>query len=171
MTGLLTLAARRISVFCGILSTGKWSLTLWISWWHPEWIVLQNKCRLNACPPWVQPALLPLTITKDKSTDIWAVGTLTWAWQLVWHRTYSIQNCTVISPPLLSVSVYTVSPSLCPLLPALAVCHIYWLHSNCNLHELLATLLRKSCVPVMSWRLASEDQQTSLSVPWKTTWP
>lgn len=70
----LTLTVRRISICGGALSTGRWSLTPWIRWCHPEWILMQKKCMLNACPPQVQPALLPLTITKDKNRDTWAVG-------------------------------------------------------------------------------------------------
>lgn len=71
----LTLTEKRvIGVWGGALSTGRWSLTPWTSWCHPNWIVVQNRCMLNACSPQVQPAPLPLAITKDKNTDTWAVG-------------------------------------------------------------------------------------------------
>lgn len=66
----LTLTVGKIGICGGVLSTGRWSLT------HGSAGAIQSElwCRTNVCPPQVQPAPLPLTITKDKNTDTWAVG-------------------------------------------------------------------------------------------------
>lgn len=99
-------------------------------------------------------ALLPLTITRDRGTD---------ARQEAWPQRGS-SFCTPLIqralpcnlPALLSVRLHSHTFIMSPG-PASAVCHIYWLHSNCNLQRSLSKVLRKSRLCLMGWQLAGKD--------------
>ena len=99
-------------------------------------------------------ALLPLTITRDRGTD---------AQQEAWPQ-HGSSFCTPLIQcalpcnllALLSVRLHSHTFIMSPG-PASAVCHIYWLHSNCNLQRSLSKVLRISHLCLMGWRLAGKD--------------
>lgn len=105
--------------------------------------------QLNTCPSswW---ALLPLTITSDKTRDTGTAGRPDPACSPL--RTTLIQYGPALWVPLHSYTRAFTQSHLHYIRPqsqALALCHVYWFHSNCNVHGSLSIVLRK---PISLWR-------------------
>lgn len=134
MRGLLTLGFR-----CCLV---RWEVV-------PDRLDQQPEPHWNAEQMWLNTwpgswrALLPLTITGDKSTDTGRAGRPDPAWQL-------ILLCTQCGPaPWFPLhchmqALHRHPSSLSPQSQGLAVCHIYWFHSKSNLHGSLSVVLRES---------------------------